>query len=556
MMESPSDLGAARARVAAAYDAASLESAGTALLRILANHLQQVESRDAKVLNWQTPTELVSEAKRFLTDGKPCESVASIAGGVAAITKEIFARGQNMHHPHYVGHQVPAPVPLAGLFDFVGSVTNQVMAIYEMGPWATAVEHAVVDAVGEQLGFAALIFGVSDIGRDISQSHRTLGTREMSRLSILGRPESPAAAMRRCSLPMQYAHYSVTRSAGILGLGTNQIVPRHSISDAVWTPVGWTSYWGNCDRRIRRLSRYRLPLVRHRLVRLTQLLTLLTYVSDTKFGCTLMQLTVGRWLLAKSIVALLDGIECADTVVCDAHKMMFMPALCAMLFYRNPEHRLATFHQDAPYLFDPLVPELAEYDSGVANLECTKRAAAFGVWGVWSLLGPQIFADMVDVTIDTALRFYEMLEDAEDFETLHVPQCNIVAFRYLPANGRVMAPENVDEFQLRLRRRVIESGEFYLVQSRIDGRPVLRTTIMNPLTTPDDLRELMECLRRQGRELLAGQNNAVSPLSSAALAIAALPDMLRCHLRSQLALIHLLAEIGELCGGLATGRLL
>jgi L-2,4-diaminobutyrate decarboxylase len=214
---------------------------------------------------------------------------------------------------------------------------------------------------------------------------------------------------------------------------------------------------------------------------------------------------------------LLACIERADTVVCDAHKMMFMPALCAMLFYRNPEHRLAPFHQEAPYLFDPLVPELAEYDSGVANLECTKRAAAFGVWGVWSLLGPQIFADMVDVTIDTALRFYEMLEEAADFETLHVPECNIVAFRYLPASIREMAPEKIDEFQLRLRRLVIESGEFYLVQSRIDGRPVLRTTIMNPLTTPDDLRQLMDCLRRQGGELLAGANQAGSPVSSAAL---------------------------------------
>ena len=201
---------------------------------------------------------------------------------------------------------------------------------------------------------------------------------------------------------------------------------------------------------------------------------------------------------------LIAGIERADTVVCDAHKMMFMPALCAMLFYRDPAHRRAAFHQEAPYLFDPLVPELAEYDSGVANLECTKRAAAFGVWGVWSLFGPQIFADMVDVTIDLAAQFHEMLAAADDFETLHEPQCNIVAFRYLPKELRNAETEEIDLFQLRLRRAVITSGEFYLVQSRLDGRPVLRTTMMNPLTTVGDLRGLIECLRRTGRELLAG----------------------------------------------------
>jgi L-2,4-diaminobutyrate decarboxylase len=49
---------------------------------------------------------------------------------------------------------------------------------------------------------------------------------------------------------------------------------------------------------------------------------------------------------------------------------------------------------------------------------------------------------------------------------------------------------------------VVESGEFYLVQTRLDGRSVLRTTLINPLTTGEDLRELVACLRRFGAVLL------------------------------------------------------
>jgi L-2,4-diaminobutyrate decarboxylase len=198
---------------------------------------------------------------------------------------------------------------------------------------------------------------------------------------------------------------------------------------------------------------------------------------------------------------LIAAIHEADSVVCDAHKMMFMPALCAMLFYRDRAHRITAFHQDAPYLFDPAAPELAEYDSGVVNLECTKRAAAFSLWGIWSLFGPQLFGDLVDVTIDLAKQLHALLQQAGDFEPLHEPACNIVAFRYLPTELRSAPPEQIDQLQLRLRRLVIESGEFYLVQSRIDGRPVLRTTLINPLTSADDLRGLLECLRRRGREL-------------------------------------------------------
>ena len=62
-------------------------------------------------------------------------------------------RGLNLHDPRYIGHQVPAPVPLGGLFDAVGSVTNQVMAIYEMGPWATAVEQAMIGELGAAIGW-------------------------------------------------------------------------------------------------------------------------------------------------------------------------------------------------------------------------------------------------------------------------------------------------------------------------------------------------------------------------------------------------------------------
>jgi L-2,4-diaminobutyrate decarboxylase len=182
--------------------------------------------------------------------------------------------------------------------------------------------------------------------------------------------------------------------------------------------------------------------------------------------------------------------------------MLFMPALCAIVIYRNREHRLAAFHQDAPYLFDPSAPHLAEYDSGAFTMECTKRAAALGLWGIWSLFGPQLFADLVDVTFDLARRLYELLEAADDFQTLHEPESNIVAFRYMPPELRDATLEQIDAVQSRLRRQVVESGRFYLTQTRLDGRCVLRTTLINPLTTSDDLAALVDCLREFGRGLL------------------------------------------------------
>src|SRR6185503_9516806 len=97
-------------------------------------------------------------------------------------------------------------------------------ASYEMGPWETAVEHAVIDAVGEQLGFAPKSFsGLVTSGGTLANLTGLLAARNV----VLGSSwkngishGGPGPVI----VAHADAHYSVTRSAGIMGLGTNQIV--------------------------------------------------------------------------------------------------------------------------------------------------------------------------------------------------------------------------------------------------------------------------------------------------------------------------------------------
>ena len=55
-------------------------------------------------------------------------------------------------------------------------------------------------------------------------------------------------------------------------------------------------------------------------------------------------------------------------------------------------------------------------------------------------------------------------------------------------------------FQMDLRRRIIESGRFYIVSTQIDGVGALRVTIINPLTTAEHLDELLETIREVGEQ--------------------------------------------------------
>ena len=75
--------------------------------------------------------------------------------------------------------------------------------------------------------------------------------------------------------------------------------------------------------------------------------------------------------------------------------------------------------------------------------------------------------------------------------------------------------KNVDakllgRFQLELRRRLIESGDFYIVSTSIDGIGALRVTIINPLTTPEDLDHLLDALRLHGAALMVCQHTTTN----------------------------------------------
>ena len=185
--------------------------------------------------------------------------------------------------------------------------------------------------------------------------------------------------------------------------------------------------------------------------------------------------------------------------------MLFVPALCAFLFFKDKRHSYEAFRQNTTYLFDPGAPGLGEYDIGLRTFECTKRAAVSGLWGVWSLFGPQLFRDLIDVTFELGRAFHEKPLAAPDFTPRHEPQCNIVTFRHVPAELADSPPERLGEFQRQLRRAVIESGEFYLVATNLNGVDALRVTLINPLTTAEHLDQLLETLRRQGREILCGR---------------------------------------------------
>jgi L-2,4-diaminobutyrate decarboxylase len=517
MPVSNDSLDAARRRIQAAYDPNLIRSAGRVLADRLSAHLQNVQNSESAVLNWAEPRACIADAaavtgahERAAATGS--NSLDDLARRFGELVEISLARGINLHDPRYVGHQVPAPVPIAGLFDAIGSVTNQPMAIYEMGPWATAVEQAMIDKLAGYLGWQGTDYaGVVTHGASLANLTALLVARNVAlpdswESGMSSEEHSRAARPARLSpklIVQADAHYCIARAAGILGIGTGNIVRAPLDERRRMDPAKLEATLSG----LRAADNPVVAVVACACATPIGAFDPLEPIADicAKHGVWLHVDAAhgGAALLSPRHRHLVAGLERADSLTWDAHKMLFVPALCAFLFYKNKRHSYEAFRQNAPYLFDPSAPGLAEYDSGLRTVECTKRAAAFGLWGVWSLFGPQLFADMVDVTFELGRTFYEKLRAAPDFEALHEPECNIVAFRHIPESLRKAPLEKIGEFQWRLRRAVIESGEFYLVPTVYGGVAALRCTLINPLTTAGHLDKLLEALRDHGGKILA-----------------------------------------------------
>ena len=486
-LDRSASLDAIRTRVARAWDADLFRASGMRVIDSLAAHLAAVQEGEGPVLNWREPKPNIAAATDALRSaGNP------VAERVAELANEILSRGQNLNHPHYIGHQVPAPAPLAGLFDAIGAVTNQVMGIYEMGPFTTAVERAVVDELGQLIGWEPDSFsGVVTHGGSLANLTAMLTARNVRLKDSWSHGHDPAT--KPCIVANADAHYCISRAAGIMGMGTESLVSAELNS-------------------VRSIDVAALDTLVTRLIDEGRTIVAIAASScstptgafDDLNGIADICEKRGLWmhvdaahgggaLFSEQYRHRLAGIERADSVVWDAHKMLFVPALCAFVFFKNRAHGFSAFRQDAPYLFDEEQPRNNEYDSALRTLECTKRAAALGIWGLWSVFGTDLFADLIDLTFGLAERFHAMLDAAADFEVPYEPEANILVFRWNP-DVRNLADDALNSLQAAVRRKLVRSGEFYIVQTEISGTVWLRATVMNPLTTEDHFRALLDAI--------------------------------------------------------------
>lgn len=460
-----------------AFDPETFRKEGLQLVNLLTTYLQ--ECRDAKpmpVLPPSKPETMVDFwTKDFKSEGFNLQDFYST----------LISQSNHIHHPRYMGHQVVPPAPLSALTELLEALLNNGMAIYEMGPAATAIERVVLRWLADKLQLPTSADGILTSGGSAGNLTALLAARQvMAGYNIWdegAKDESPLAFM-----VSEEAHYSVSRAARIMGWGEKGVVK---------VPVN--------DRMQLDPSRLEETLANAKAKGL-KVIALVGNACSTSTGTydPLDQMADfaekhGLWFhidgshggaaaMTEKYKKLTKGIERADSVVIDFHKMMLAPALTTAVLFRNGQHSFETFAQKAEYLLSNTTQK-PWYDSAGRTLECTKKMLGVKVYAMIKLYGDQLFSDYITTMYDLGSYFAERIKQEAGFELAVEPDGNIVCFRYRPEGF----DGDVNQLTASIRKKLLEDASFYVVQTTVRNEIYLRVTLMNPFTTQDDLKALL-----------------------------------------------------------------
>lgn len=443
---------------------------GHAVVDLLADALRDQQQGRGPVLPPASPEEVLARWPSPTEPGPLLETLA-----------RVMAESNHLHHPRYVGHQVSAPLPVAALCDLAGSLLNNGTAVFEMGPVTSILERRLTEWMADLAGFGPGAGGFLTSGGSAGNLTALLAARE-ARAGVWESGQDQPFAV----LVHEHAHYSIQRAAQIMGWGAAGAVPVAVDGAFRMTRAGLEA----AERQVR--GRRVLAVVANACSTATGTYDDLAMVADFCAERDLWLHVDGAHgasaLLSPRLRGRLRGLERADSLVWDAHKMMRMPGLVTAVLFRRAEDSYAAFAQHASYLLAGRARE-EWFNLAHRTLECTKTMMALRLYASLRHHGVEVFRKHVEDTHDLALEFARMLREAPDFEIPHEPESNIVCFRH------VRPGEDLDERQARLRAEVLAEGSFYLVQTRLPQGLHLRCALMSPQTTRADLEALMQRLR-------------------------------------------------------------
>ncbi|WP_026819541.1 pyridoxal phosphate-dependent decarboxylase family protein [Arthrobacter castelli] len=428
--------------------------------------------------------------------------LSSPADALAEVERVYLRDAVYFHDVKYAAH-LNCPVAIPALVgEAVLSAVNTSMDTWDQSTAATHMEQHLIQWTAERLGLGDDADGVFTSGGSQSNLQALLMAR--NRLHARLRSAHPDRPPRLADVlggfrifASDVSHFSVQKSAAILGLGPEAVVvvpsdgQKRMDTDALEREVArcrqegllpmavvgtaGTTDFGSFD-----------PLVR--LADICGVEDIWLHI-DAAYGGGLITSQRHRHLLA--------GTGAADSVTIDFHKTFFQPVSSSAILVRD---RAQLEH--VTYYADYLNPPGGPPNQVDKSLQTTRRFDALKLWLTLRTMGADAVGALLDEVIELATGCAGSLGAMEDFDVVVRPAFSTVVFRYLPPGA---PDETADRINQQIRSELFDSGEAIIGGTIVEGRHYLKFTLLNAETTMADVKEMIELIRQRGSHHLASE---------------------------------------------------
>jgi glutamate decarboxylase len=444
---------------------------------------------------------------------------------ISEIIESIAPHAVNVSSPYFIGHMTSAIPFFMVHLNTIVTALNQNPVKLETSKVVSVYERQVLAKIHR------LVFGFDQAFYDthIQKPESTLGSfvedGTLANLSALwvarnrllaptadfagAETQGLAAAMadrgirRMVVLVSELGHYSIRKAAGVLGLGSDSVVPIA------------VDHFSRMDIQVLKQTLEKFSLDPE-----TAVMCVIGIAGTTETGTvdplnTLADLCNqyhvhfhvdaawgGPVLLSQRYCRLLKGIERADSVTIDGHKQFYLPMSNGMVFFRDPSAMDAVAYH-ASYINRP-----GSVDLGIRSLVGSRCATSLVLGSALDIMGAEGYALLVDHGINTASVFAREIQRHPLFELVTPPELNILTYRIVPGGRGEMQRmwEKMDEqerhrqlnrINVLLQRLQREAGNSFVSRTTLrraghTDTVVLRAVIMNLRTTPKVLTSILD----------------------------------------------------------------
>ena len=413
------------------------------------------------------------------------------------IANSVKTHRSEFMNPLWGGLSLPA---FAG--EMIAAMTNNSMYTYELSPIGTVIEQTILRRMSEMVGFPDG-FGTLTTGGSNGNMLGMLCAREHQ---MVGSTKTGFDGRKSVIFVSAEAHYSVLMAANVIGIGHQNIIKVQCDGDGRMMP----------SRLEEEIAFARQEGLRPLCVVATAATTVRGAYDDLEALATIahrenLWLHVdaawgGTCLFSNEHRRLMDGIEKADSVCWDAHKMMGVPLICSAFLVKDPMvlRRLCDHTNVAHYLFhsDAELDDLGRY-----SLQCARRNDALKLWLEWRARGDAGWAKMVDTRMADADYLEQKINEHPSLEMVSTRMWTNVCFRFTTEDSSM----DLNDLNTEIRKRLIQEGTFMVSRSNIGDDVILRMVVVNQNVDRKTLDRFLERVVHHGEEICRGLPSLSEP---------------------------------------------